>query len=151
MPTKRLATLLLVTPLLLAGSTAFAQEREHRRAGVRGVLGHDAQCRTGYEEYHKPRFQRERRCGCSKRWVAGHYVYRTVQVRDRGCYRSVWVPARYETRRIGCRTVRVLVSHGHYKQVYTPGPLREVRKKVWVPGRYRTVSCGKHRHGRRHR
>ena len=74
----------------------------------------------------------------ARHWVPGHHVTETVsECVSPGRHEKRWVEPVYEVRRDACgRAYRVLVSEGHFEDVWIPARYvtREVRR--WVPGHW---------------
>ncbi len=73
-----------------------------------------------------------------KRWVGGHYEYRTKRVCvEPGRYQRRYVPAVVETRYDACgRLSTVVIEPARYKKVWVPARYVTKRVKVWVPGQW---------------
>jgi hypothetical protein len=64
---------------------------------------------------------------------AGHYALRPTRVWVPGWTESVYVPAKFEYRRLHGCLVRVLREPAHYETVVHPGYYKIGYARVWVP------------------
>ncbi|MEM7168378.1 MAG: hypothetical protein AAF581_23225 [Planctomycetota bacterium] len=118
----------------------FRIGRAHR-SRIGRLHGRHHVSHVGHSDRH-----RRSSCGCVEVFHPGHYVTKRVRVEDPGYYEDVWVPARYEKRRVFGIKVRVKVCGGYYKKVYRPGCVRYEDQRVWVPGKYvLETRCRRHR------
>ena len=72
-----------------------------------------------------------------KRWVPGHYEWRTVRVKVPARTKRVWRPPVYRTAHDGAgNPIQVLVRPGRFETIRIPATVKTERRRVWVKGRY---------------
>lgn len=131
-------TLAIVALLGLMGIAAGSADAQRHRSRVQGTVGISVgpvkiNARVGSPRYS--RIQRVHRhtscCGVIRK--AGYWKVEQVPVWTPGYYKTVHVPARYETRYDSCgNPYRILVEPACTRRVWVEGHHRYQNRRVWV-------------------
>ncbi|MHC4956359.1 MAG: hypothetical protein ACYTGZ_21160 [Planctomycetota bacterium] len=107
----------------------------HRRHDDRHVDRHRSHRSHRGHRHHAPRY----RTVTERVWVRGHFDRVAYKVRIPETHKRVRVPARYEWRTDRCgRRTRVLVRRAHWKTVCVPARYETRYKSVYHRGHYET-------------
>ena len=150
-PIRTLAMAAVATTALLFGATDGAEAGDFRIGvrvgshsgsyhGPRHPGHHGRHARPSHRRHHYGGHAayRHRPVVVHRRYVPGHYVTRTEQVKVRiGRWARQWVPPVYETHydRYG-RPHQVLVRKGFHTKVWIPAVFETRYRRVWIPGHY---------------